>query len=201
MADDVKDTAAAGTTTPAAAEPAAVTPPVAAAPDTPAVPEKYEFTLPDGSLLEGNVTERITEKAKALKVTDATLAQAFVDVAHTEVEAFRAAYEAAHREDGTAWKATVEANEKAALAHPELGNGDATRLQDVATRAALVLKKYAPDAMPKLKAAALLNEPSVLLLLKNIDEATREPATPAPAATTPVDVPWHKQMYPDGIKV
>lgn len=202
MSETQQDTAAAPPSETAAVDAAAATSAAAAGTtDTPVVPEKYDFVMPDGTLLDAKATERITEKAKALKVTDPSLAQAMLDVAHTEGTAIIAAYEAAHKEGGAAWEEMVKANEKAALAHPDLGAGDATKLQDIALRGALVLNRYAPDAMPTLKAAGLLNEPSVLLLLKRIDEATREKATPASSAAGAADVPWEKQWYPDGIKV
>lgn len=203
MSETTQDTTAAKPDAAAAVDAAAATSAAAAdaGSDAPVVPETYDFVMPDGTLLDAKATERITEKAKALKVTDPSLAQAMLDVAHTEGTAIIAAYEAAHKEGGAAWEEMVKANEKAALAHPDLGAGDATKLQDIALRGALVLNRYAPDAMPTLKAAGLLNEPSVLLLLKRIDEATREKGSPASSAAGAADVPWEKQWYPDGIKV
>lgn len=203
MSESTQDTPAAGSDTAAAGDAAAAATAAAAGSTdtTPVVPETYEFTLPEGTLLDPKATERITEKAKALKVTDPALAQAMLDVADTEGRAIIAAYEAAHKEGGAAWEDAIKANEKAALAHPDLGNGDPTKLEAIALRGALVLNRYNPAAMQTLKAAGLLNEPSVLLLLKAVDEATREKASPDVGAVGAASVPWEKQWYPDGIKV
>lgn len=178
MADQTQDTTAAKPDAAAAVDAAAA--PIGAAAgsaDTqvpPAVPESYPLTMPDGTRLAPEAVARITEKAKSLKVADPTLAQAMLDVAHGEVSETIAAYEAAHKEGGAAWQAMVQAHEQAALAHPEIGNGSKQQLEQKALQGALVLNRYAPEAMPSLKAAGLLNEPSVLLLLNRIYDATRE---------------------------
>lgn len=197
MAEDLKDTTAATPTADAAVDAAAAPEAAAGVTDTLAVPESYPLALPDGTKLAPESVARITEKAKALKVTDPALAQAMLDAAHGEVSETLTAYEAAHREGGVAWKQAVEAHEAAALAHPELGNGSKQQLEAKAVNAGLVLSRYAPDTAATLKAAGLLNEPSVLLLLNRIHDATREkPSVEVPVGPKPTKIEtYEERMY------
>lgn len=159
---------------PANAAPAAasVVPPVT--PVVPVVPESYPLALPDASVLASEALNRVTEKAKALKVTDPALAQAFVDVAHAEAAEVLRTYEAARQPDGTIYKALVAAQEKAALAHPELGAGDTRLLEQKALQGALVLNRFGPELAPVLKATGAANRPEVLLFLARLHDAMSE---------------------------
>lgn len=193
MAEEVKDTAAADAEAKAAVDAAA-----AKAAAEIVVPESYAFAMPEGTLLDEKVTERITERAKSLKVTDPTFAQAMLEVAHTEVQATIAAYEAAHKEGGVAFKMQEEANEKESLAHPDLGRGNKAVLEQKAVNAGLVLKQFAPELAPVLKAAGLANKAETLIALNRIHAAMQESklATGAPASKV---LTGHKALFPDGI--
>jgi len=202
MTDALLDTPAVATT-PAPAGDAAAAVAAAGTPVTPVVPESYTFTMPDGTRLDSKVTDRITDRAKALKITDGGVAQAMLDVAHGEVNEVLAAYEAAHREGGSAYVEMMQANAAAALAHPDLGNGSAQVLEQKALENALVMNRYAggTELVAKLKAAGLLNDPVTMRFVQGIHAATKERGSPVGGDVRAAEVSWGQAMYPDGILV
>lgn len=192
-----------------AAAPAAVTPVVAAAnpvtPVVPTVPESYTFTAPEKPAPVWNQTEaekRLTERLKALKVTDAALAQSYLDAAHSEVAVAMEAHIAAHRPDGAAFKAMVDGLTAEALAAPDLGNGDPLQLERKALNAKLVLNRYAasaPKAVQRLTETGMLHDPDILRLLNAVHEATKEPGSPPPSGATPTELSGYAALFPKGV--
>lgn len=169
----------------------------------PVVPEKYTLALPDGSLLSPAALERVTAAAKALKVTSDVDAQSLVGLAHTEAAEVISAYEAAHKPGGEAHKAVIAQYEAAALAHPEIGNGNPLALERKALQAGLVLNRFAPELAPVLAETGMAARPEVLLLLTRLHDAMGEKtlAMTTPDASTLAKAPMERQMFPGGIKL
>lgn len=187
--------------TPAAATPAAAAPPAPPAP-APAVPESYDLALREGSLLAQEALTRVTERAKALGVTDPTLAKAMLEVADTEAaEAFKA-YQAAQQVGGAAHQALVAEYTKAALAHPEVGNGDPLAMEKRAHEAGLVIAERFPELLPILKETGFAARWEVIAGFSRLWRSMQESplASGAPSAS-PGKQPWEKTMYPGGIPV
>lgn len=189
-------------TPPSPAAPAAA-PVAAAVPSVATVPESYTFTFPDKTLLDKDGTaKRLTERLKGLKVTDGTVAQSYLDAAHGEVASTMEAYVAAHRPDGAAFKAMVDAHTAEALAAPDLGAGDPLRLEQKALNAKLVLGKYAaqaPKAVQVLTESGVLHNPEVLRLLNAFYDATKEPGSPPPAGAGVVEPSGWAGLFPNGV--
>lgn len=152
MSDEVKDAAAAPVPAgdAAAAVSGAAAPAAAPSPTDPAmqaaiaasIPESYTLTLPEGSVLAPDVTGKVTEIAKALKVTTDADAQTLVGLLDATAREVITTYEAARAPGGELHKAMVAQFADAALKHPKLGNGDAAELEHKQLRAGLVLNRF-----------------------------------------------------------
>jgi len=174
-----------------AATPAAVTP------ATPAVPESYALALPEGSLLSPDAIKRVTETAKALKVSTDADAQALLGLANAEASEVIKTYEDARKPDGAIHKATVAQYEAASLAHPSLGNGDPVALEKKAHQAGLVFAQFAPEILPLLKETGWAARAEVILMGARLYEAMGEKALVLPTSTAQPKAPI--SLYPDGI--
>ena len=180
---------------PATPTPAAVTPPPA-----PTVPESYPLVLPDGTLLSAEALSRITDRAKTLGITDPKVAQAFVEAAHAETaEAFKT-YQEANKVGGAAHQALVAEYQKAALAHPEVGNGDPALLERRAHEAGLVIAEHFPELLPVLKDTGYAARWEVIAGFSRLWRSMQESPLAAGAGMRGGGpVPWERQMYPGGI--
>ena len=203
MSEQTQDTAAADAEAKAAADAAAATAAADAAAgsaDTPKVPESYALTFADGTLLDRDAaTARITERAKALKVTDPAFAQAFVDVAHAEVASVAETLSKSFAPGGAAHAKLVDQWTADSLAAPDLGNGDPVVLERKTMQAGLVLNRYAPKAAQYLRDTGGLVHPEMLRLLNAVFEATQEKGSPDPALTPGAPTGGYAGLFPDGV--
>lgn len=202
MAEVEKDTTAADAKANAAVDATAAKDKLAAVgttdtPEGPKVPEKYALTKPDGTLLSDKALERVSEIAKALKLTTDADAQSLLSLADEQAKEVIATYEAARKPDGAVHKALVQQYEAESLRHPHLGNGDPLALERKALNAGLVLNQFAPELAPILKASGLAGKAEVLLFLNRLHEAFSEKAlatadgTPKPKPQEPLE----KRMF------
>jgi hypothetical protein len=177
--------------TPAVETPAAT--PVAAV-----VPDSYTIALPDGSILSPKAIERASEIAKSLKLTNDADAQSVLGLADEMAREVIATYEAARQPDGAAHKALVAQFTVDALAHPKLGNGNSTALEQKALNAGLVLDQFNPNVKAVLRDSGLLAHPEVLILLNAQHAAMQESALAT--GNLPVKaLGGYKALFPDGI--
>ena len=217
MAEDVKDPAAAAAEAKAAADAAAVT---AAAEKAAAdaavakagarvVPESYTLALPEKSLLDPKAIDRISELAKANKLTQAEAA-AVLTAAHSEVGETIKALEFANAppskeqpQGGPLYQARVAEYEKAALAHPDLGNGDARKLEVFALKAQLFVTQHAPELKPLLDRSGAGSDPDVLIALNRFAAMIGEKAHVKDAGAPPDTRPKSGRDFyaPDGGKL
>ena len=173
MPDEVKDPAAAAAAAKAAAAAAAALA-AAAKPVARVVPESYTLALPDKSLLDATVTDRVSAFAKANGLTQ-TEAEGVLGFAHAEVGETLKALEAANAgpskerpQGGPLYQARVAEMEKVALAHPDLGNGDPMKLKAAVLKAQLFLTQEMPELAPLLDRSGEGSNPDVLLVLNRL---------------------------------
>ena len=194
-------------TTPAAGTvPAAGVPPVPAVPPVvpaaaPVVPETYTLALPDATPLEPKVTERVAAFAKANGLSQ-EVAQGILAAHHAEALEMVKVLEAADAPGGARYAARVADLTAAALAHPELGNGNQQALVDARLRGQLVLNKFAPELVPVLERTGAGSSPELLLLLTRFAKAIGEKPLVQPDATPPKPAPVTdaQAMYPEMYK-
>lgn len=205
MPEIEQDTTAAGkeTPAPAAVDAAAASTAAAGKTDTPAVPESYTFAFPEQTLLDKDAAaKRLTERLKGLKVTDAAIAQSYLDVAHEEVTSTMEQWVASHRPDGSAFKAMVDGYRAEALTAPDLGNGDPLQLERKMLNAQLVLNRYAataPKAVARLTETGMLYDPEMLRLFNAVHEATKEPGSPSGNPATLTEPAGYSALFPNGV--
>lgn len=108
----------------------------------PVVPDSFELTLPENTLLDPTVTERVTAIAKELGVTDAAHAQRVLDAIHGEADTALKTFQAAIAKGGDIWKENVARLAEQSLADPEIG-GTPDLLNRSVSSAKSVLAKYA----------------------------------------------------------
>lgn len=212
MADAVQDPAAAGADNPApaAAEPAAAdagnTPAPAAAPQPVTVdPEaqkaalKAALVLPKDSPLDpAKSVDRAFAWAEQHKVAP-EVAKTVLELAHTEAADVLVQYEAARAPGGVIHAATVERYAADALAHPQLGNGDPVRFQQVQQQVGLVLGKYGTEGLAEdIKARGYMT-PNEMLFLAKIYKAQGESHWVAGSGQPTEDLPWERKMYTKGM--
>ena len=194
-------------TTPAAAVPvAAGEPPVPAVPPVvpaaaPVVPETYTLALPDATPLEPKVTERVAAFAKANGLSQ-EVAQGILAAHHAEALEMVKVLDAADAPGGARYAARTAELAAAALAHPELGNGNQQKLVDAQLRGQLVLNKFAPELVPVLERTGAGSSPELLLLLTRVATAIGEKPLVQPDATPPKPAPVTdaQAMYPEMYK-
>lgn len=190
--------------TPAAAVPAAAAvvpvptvPPVVPA-AAPVVPETYTLTLPEATPLDPKVTERVAAFAKANGLPQ-VVAEGILAAHHAEAMEMVKVLEAADAPGGARYQARMAELSAAALAHPELGNGNQQRLTDAQLRGQLVLNTFAPELVPVLERTGAGSSPELLLLLTRVAKAIGEKPLVQPDATPPkpAEVTTAQAMYPD----
>lgn len=139
------------------------------------IPESYTLALPSDSVLAADVTARVTEVAKAIKLTSDADAQALVGLVDAEAREVIKTYEAARAPGGELHKAMVAQFAEAALQHPKLGNGDAAELEHKQLRAGLVLNRFgrASGLAAVIKERGYLR-PEELVFLNDIADALGE---------------------------
>ena len=179
--------------------PAAVVPPVAAVPaaagDVPAtpavvppappvVPETYTLALPDKTLLDPKVTERVAAFAKANGLSQG-VAEGVLAAHHAETQATIDLLRAAEAPGGELYKTRTAELAAASLAHPEIGAGDPRKLTEATLRAQLVLNKFAPELLPVLEKSGEGSRPEVLLLLTRVAAAIGEKPLVLPDGAPP----------------
>lgn len=180
-----------------AAVPVAPAPVAAAAPVTPAVPESYPLALRDGSpLAKDAAVQRITERAKALGITDQKVAQAFVDAADTEVTESMRVFLDSQKPGGALHSALVEQYRAESLKHPRVGNGDPIAFAKVEHEAGLAAAEHFPGLYGLLKESGLSGRWEVLADLSAFHRKTQESPL-AGGRTGPIasDQPWETRMY------
>lgn len=180
----------------AAGTPAAAADAGSPAPVVPAV--EYVLALPEKSLLDPQVVTRVTEFAKANGLTPAA-AQAVLAAHDAEVGETLKVLDAANAPGGPLYQARVAELNAAALAHPDLGGGDARKLTDVTLRSQLVLNQFGPELKPLLDKSGDGSRPELLLLLTRVAAAIGEKALVVPDTTGLKAPPLTdaQAMYPD----
>jgi hypothetical protein len=194
--------AAAGTPTgtpPAAANPG--TPPAGTPPAAPQVPESYPLSLRDGSPLPKESLQRITERAKALGITDPKVAQAFVEVADAEADSVVKVTLESMKPGGALYGEMVKQWENEALAHPQVGNGDALALQKKAHEAGLAVAEHFPELVPVLKESGLAGRWEVIAAFSRLHRKLQETPLVTGTRAPSGDVSWERKMYPNGIPI
>ena len=164
----------------------------------PATPADLKLALPDGSPLNPDVLSRITDLAQKAGVTDATAAQALVDLLNGEVGTTLDALKISLARGGETWTTMVRQMEQQALSDPDLGNNDTAKLTQVVAEAKQVMAKYAPEGFDAyLDESGLGSDPRFLKFARKVYEGMREdklvngsppPAKPKTAA---------QRMYPN----
>lgn len=204
MTEVVQDTAVAGTgtTDPATAVSAAAASTDAAAavvPVTVTVPETYTLTLPEQSVLDPKVTERLIPVLKDLKVTSDADAQKVVDALAGEAAEVIRVYEAARAHGGELHKAMVAGFTKDATEDPFLGNGSVDALNALSVKAGELLAHYGPEYAERLKATGEAVHPAFLRMMKRIASDLGERTTATGAVSVGGEKSWEQAMYPGGI--
>lgn len=202
MADVPKDPAAApeaaaGNEPPAppaapAADPGAPPPEPPAAGDPPAAPPAPDpyasLALPTDTVLDETSLERVRTLAGKHKL-DPAVVQEVIEAMHHEVADILGVIQDGVKEDGTIWKARVEAFTKAALEDPALGNNSARKLEEVQLKTHLYLNQYAPELKALLAKEGLLTHPDFMKYaldrIKERGEDKLVTGTSAPAPTRP----------------
>lgn len=141
---------------------------------------------------DAQAVDRVKALAKTHNVSPEA-AQAFLELAHTEVSDTVAVVGETVKKGGAAWKAQVEALEALALAAPDLGGGSPQKLEGVRLTAELYLNQEAPEVKKVLDDAGLLAHPEVLRFLqsravergesKKVVEGDKTPPPPTPPQT------------------
>lgn len=180
--DPVIDPTAAPAPAPAPVEPAAPAPIVDPAPapsagepapepkveepkveEPPAVPEKYEFKLPEG-FYDPKVAERVSEIAKDLKLQPED-AQKLMDASIAEVTQYEDAVKAGLEATKASWEAIVASDK-------EIGG---TALPKNKELAKAVLTKFASEGLIKdLEETGFADHPEMLRLLSRIGRSMKE---------------------------
>lgn len=218
MADESKDAAAAAAEAKAAADAAAAqeaekaakaaAEQAGAAGEARVVPETYTFTLPEKTLLDPKVTDRLSAFAKAHKLTQGEAA-AVLGLAHAEVGETLQALDAANAPPskeqplgGALYQARVAEFAKAALAHPDLGAGDARKLEAAVLKAQLFVNQHAPELKPLLERSGDGSNPDVLLVLNRFAAMIAERPHVKDAGAPPPKPPTDPRSFyaPDGGK-
>lgn len=203
----VTPTPAAGAAAPAPAPPAAppatgtATPPLgtppaapAAAPATgtpappavPAVPDKYQLALGQGSLLDAGSLERMSATARDMGLTQENAQKALTFV-ESEVAARHNAYLESIKPNGAEWLRTVKGFEAESLADPKIANGSVESLKEFKMRADRAASKlFSPEVVQFLNATGLAWKRELLMNLADLDARMADdkfftpPATPRP---------------------
>jgi hypothetical protein len=129
---------------------------------TPPAEGKYELKVPEKTVLTPDHVQRTTALAAKLGLSN-ELAGEIVPFLDNELSAAQEALLAANRPEGTAYKARVEAWQKAALEDPELGAGDTAKLTSkVELGKKVVSKFFGEDMQAFLDESGFGNHPGVI---------------------------------------
>lgn len=191
------DPATAGSAAAVSTEPAAAV--VPAVPVTVTVPETYTLTLPEKSVLDPKVTERLIPVLKDLKVASDADAQKVVDALAGEASEVIRVYEAARAVGGELHKTMVAGFTKDATEDPFLGNGSVDALNALSLKAGELLAHYGPEYATRLKETGEAVHPAFLRMMKRIAADLGERTTATGAASVGGESSWEKSMYPGGI--
>jgi len=168
-AEATASTAAATTETTQAATPQATS---EAQPAAPAVPEKYELKLPEGSTLDQSAIDRVSAYAKEMKLSQ-DMAQAVLDREHLAVDSYAKALDSQFAAVKEEWKQN-------GFKDKEIG-GDAYR--ENAELAKRVVAKYASEEFAKiLDESGYGNHPELIRTFLRIGKAMAEDKLVMPGA-------------------
>lgn len=168
-AEATASTAAATTETTQAATPQATS---EAQPAVPAVPEKYELKLPEGSTLDQSAIDRVSAYAKEMKLSQ-DMAQAVLDREHLAVDSYAKALDSQFAAVKEEWKQN-------GFKDKEIG-GDAYR--ENAELAKRVVAKYASEEFAKiLDESGYGNHPELIRTFLRIGKAMAEDKLVMPGA-------------------
>lgn len=186
--------AATGAASPEGAKPEGGAAPAVAA--VPAVPEKYDLKVPDGSTLDADFVTRTADTARALGLSNEA-GQKLLDAQIAEIgKATSAAIDAAKAEQiksmqpgGTVWTEQEAKWRGSALTDAEIG-GSPEKLQASADLAVKVVNRFASDDAKKFFTdSGLGSHPELVRMFARIGRSMSEatlalPGTRATAATT-----------------
>lgn len=141
----------------------------------PTVPETFALTLPEQTHLDAAALERISQVAKAMKLTSLDQAQAIVTAVDAELAEQVKVLQAATVKGGVIYAETVKAFTKAALADPDIGGTPERLSQTVdAAKAALARYDHGGTFAEFLETTGWGSSPAVLGMLARIHADTRE---------------------------
>lgn len=136
--------------------------------DEPEVPEKYEFTAPDGMEFDEELTDLFSEVCRGLKLPQEG-AQKFADMGAALIQKHQDAIRETH-------KATVEGWAKDAENDPEIGG---KAFKESLQTAQDVLRQYGtPEFTEFLNDTGLGNHPEMIRLLSKVGKLVGEDSTP-----------------------
>jgi len=127
------------------------------------VPEKYDLTLPEGSLLDADAVERIASRSKELKLT-AEEAQAELQLENDSVKTYVDGEKAKMAKQAVAWIDELKADK-------EIGGEDFEKNSELSKR---VVKRFAPELSETLNTTGLGNHPHVVRMLVRIGKSMSE---------------------------
>lgn len=157
-----------------AAEQAAATPiPVVAAP---VVPDKYEYTLPEGLTADAAIVERTTAIARELGLGN-DAAQKLLEqgvASEKEATAAREAIIESWKPGGAEYVKRDETWKAQALADKDLGAGDPAKFAVHVEKAQQALAKYGPELKAYLNDTGLGSHPAAIKFLSRIGAAMSE---------------------------
>lgn len=164
----------------------------------PVIPESYTLALPEKSLLEPKVTERLTPLLRELKVADNAVGQKVLDAIHGEASEVIKVYEAARAPGGELHKAMVAGFTADARADAFLGNGSDDALNQLSQKVGELLAHYGPEYAARLKETGEAVHPAFLRMMKRIASDVGERPAAQPSGTPIVtNVPLEKRMFPN----
>lgn len=168
------------------ATPATPVPPTTREPDKPAAPVEYALTLPENAVLDSAALDRTIAFARESGLSP-EVAQKALAFANTEVasavqasrESFLAAYQpgdpASGKPAGAEWQKMHDGWLASSLADPDLGAGDAAKLDAKVAKAQQAFDAYASPAFKKLLAdTGYGSHPEMVRTFAKIGEAMGE---------------------------
>lgn len=170
-------------------------------PAAPTVPETFTLTLPENAHLDPAALGRISEVAKAIKLTSDEQAQAVVNAVEAELAQQVKVLQAATVKGGVIYAETVKAFTRDALADPEIG-GTPERLQLTVDAAKAALAKYDTDGAftSFLETTGWGSSPSVLRVLSRIHADLREDRMPSGSPPPAAPKTLGQVLYGDTMK-
>lgn len=161
-----------------AAEQAAADAAKPAVPAAPVVPEKYEYTLPDGLAADAAIVERTSAIARDLGLGN-DAAQKLLEkglASEKEATAQRDAIIASWQKGGAEYVKRDETWKAQALADKDLGGGDSAKFAVHIEKAQQALAKYGPELKSYLDETGLGSHPAAIKFLSRVGAAMSEGA-------------------------